>query len=118
MRRDDVLDPHSDFETDPRFPVEREVVIETGKWSGSSEKVAATLINFSRHGFWVRIASDLVPDAEVTLEIEGWPALAARVAWSHDGRAGCKLAKALDDDRYGAIILSADAINRAGEWHI
>lgn len=118
MRRDAIPEPQSDFETDPRFSVERDVEIEVDTWSGISDRLAATLVNFSRHGFCVRVLKDLIPGMRISLELTGWPSLAAQIAWSHDGYAGCRLKKPLDEDRYEAMILSADAINRAGEWDI
>ena len=101
-------------ETEPRFLLETDVVIRRP----DANFIAGCLVNFSRSGFCVRLDRDLVPGDEIWLDVTGWPPLRAHVAWSHDDKAGGRLDVPLSQDRYEAMILSADAVDRAGEWDI
>lgn len=103
------------FEVEPRFSLARDVSICR---VDSLTCFEACMVNFSRNGFCVRLEHDLRPGEAVLLEIAGWPQLRAHVVWSHDGKAGCQLTLPLAADRYEAMILSADAVDRAGEWNI
>jgi hypothetical protein len=118
MRRNTVPEAGQDLEVDPRFAVRVEALLHVRDAAGGEAALPVTLINFSRRGFCALVPYDLAVSEEVALELRGWPALPARVAWSHGFRAGCQLARPLDEPRYAAMIVSADAVDRAGEWNL
>jgi hypothetical protein len=97
-----------------RLSLERDVIIHLP----DASSIVGYMINFSLSGFCVRLDRDLLPGGRVSLDVAGWPPLCAHVAWSHDKKTGCRLAVSLANDRYEAMILSAGAIDRAGEWSI
>lgn len=114
MRFELALDPDLDHEVEPRYSLERDVILRLS----DASSLAGCMINFSLNGFCVRLDRDLLPGERVALDIAGWPPLPAYVAWSHDNKAGCRMDVPLAKDRYEAMILSANAIDRAGEWSI
>jgi hypothetical protein len=114
MRFEPTPDPDLEYEVEPRFSLERDVIIHLSNATG----FVGCMINFSLNGFCVRLDRDLSLGEPISLDVAGWPPLRAHVAWSHDHKAGCRMDVPLAKDRYEAMILSAGAIDRAGEWSI
>jgi hypothetical protein len=109
-----IPDPDLEHEVEPRFSLAREVIIHLS----DASSIVGCMINFSRNGFCVRLDRDLLTNAKIWLDVAGWPPVRAYIAWSHGNEAGARMDVSLAEDRYEAMILSADAINRAGEWSI
>jgi hypothetical protein len=114
MRFESTSGPNLEYEVEPRFLLEWDVIIHRF----DASRIVGCMINFSLTGFCVRLDRDLLPGESIWLDVAGWPRLLAHVAWSHDNKTGSRMDVPLAEDRYEAMILSAGAINRAGEWSI
>lgn len=110
------------YDVEPRFSVDLAVtVLLRDLPEGAPDilrRLDSRMINFSRHGFCVTTDRDLPLGSRLAVELRGWPAIDAHVAWSHDGRTGCQLDAALEDRRFDAMLLSVEAIDRAGDWNL
>jgi hypothetical protein len=110
------------YDVEPRYSVDLEVTILLRDLPHGTPstvgRIDSRMVNFSRRGFCVTTSRDLVPGSRLALELRGWPAIDAHVAWSRNGRAGCQLDAPLEDSRFDAMLLSVEAIDRAGNWNL
>ncbi len=122
MGQEAEIDTEFVYDVEARFAVDLEVTILRRTLSPgmleSAVSIPSRMINFSRSGFCLATVQDLPPGTALSLELRGWPPIDAHVAWSRNGRAGCQLVAPLDDQRFDAMLLSVDAIDRSGDWNL
>ena len=110
------------YDVEPRFSVDLDVtIVLRGSPHDAPEtatRIDSRMVNFSRRGFCVAAGRDLPPGSALAVELRGWPAIDAHVAWSRNGRTGCQLVVPLEDRRFDAMLLSVEAIDRAGDWNL